>query len=117
MTNALTKTTVREIVQFISSETTGSVRDVASFFFGDYEKSQYFPRNEELCGAMRNEVWDTEVGIFLVENKTIPVSLKNFGREAREEHGIAAMVIGFSSQVEFRKLTRYAAKTGSCIFF
>lgn len=85
MINASTTTTVQQMVQWISSKTKGSVWDVVSFFFGDYGKSQYFPRDEQLCGAMKNDVWCTEIGNFLCGNRTIPISFKNFGWDANKK--------------------------------
>lgn len=55
--DATTTTTVQQMMQWISGETKNSDWDAVSFFFSDYGKSQCFPRNEELCDALKNEAW------------------------------------------------------------
>lgn len=71
----------------------------------DYGESHSFPRDEELYGAMKNEAWYTEVGNFLSEHKTIPMSLKSCGWGTHEEHGKTTVVISFRTDPDVDKFT------------
>ncbi len=79
MEAATTTTAIQEIVQWISSERTDAEWDAVAFYFGEFGKSFYFPRNEKLCDVAENVHWKFAISDYLCWDKPVPVSFKTFG--------------------------------------